>query len=58
MRETKEERVDERLLENIDISIALTILCASDPIETKVDECEFKGLFGVLLVDSVEEQMW
>ncbi|GKF34931.1 hypothetical protein Tco_0108131, partial [Tanacetum coccineum] len=27
-----------------------------DPIETKVDDWEFKGLFGVLLVDNVEEQ--
>ncbi|GKA93339.1 hypothetical protein Tco_0815325 [Tanacetum coccineum] len=29
-----------------------------DPIETKVDDWEFKGLFGVLLVDNVEEQRW
>ncbi|GJX86931.1 hypothetical protein Tco_0337705 [Tanacetum coccineum] len=27
-----------------------------DPVETKVDDWEFKGLFGVLLVDNVEEQ--
>ncbi|GJX22727.1 putative mitochondrial protein [Tanacetum coccineum] len=30
----------------------------SDPIETKVDDWEFKSLFGVLLVESVEEQRW
>ncbi|GJS75693.1 hypothetical protein Tco_0725574 [Tanacetum coccineum] len=31
---------------------------ADDPIKTKVDDWEFKGLFGVLLVDNVEEQRW
>ncbi|GJS93792.1 coatomer subunit beta-1 [Tanacetum coccineum] len=33
-----------------------TYQCAYDLIETKVDDWEFKGLFGVLLVDNVEEQ--
>ncbi|GJR04914.1 hypothetical protein Tco_0527898 [Tanacetum coccineum] len=28
----------------------------NDSIETKVDDWEFRGLFGVLLVDNVEEQ--
>ncbi|GJZ83725.1 hypothetical protein Tco_0648898 [Tanacetum coccineum] len=27
-----------------------------DPIERKVNDWEFKGLFGVLLIDNVEEQ--
>ncbi|GJY14332.1 hypothetical protein Tco_0383641 [Tanacetum coccineum] len=27
-------------------------------VKTKVDDWEFKGLFGVLLVDNVEEQRW
>ncbi|GJV72706.1 hypothetical protein Tco_1492701 [Tanacetum coccineum] len=52
----KKERVDERLLEKIDTSFALTIDVHVDPIETKVDDWEFRGLFGVLLVDNVEEQ--
>ncbi|GJX15932.1 putative ribonuclease H-like domain-containing protein [Tanacetum coccineum] len=30
----------------------------SDPIETKVDEWEFKSLFSVLLVINVEEKRW
>nr|GEX09764.1 putative reverse transcriptase domain-containing protein [Tanacetum cinerariifolium] len=29
-----------------------------DPIEVKVNDWEFKGLFSVLLVDNVEEQRW
>ncbi|GJU30260.1 hypothetical protein Tco_1173849 [Tanacetum coccineum] len=34
----------------------LPIALQDDPIKTKMDDWEFKGLFGVLLVDNVEEQ--
>ncbi|GKF31630.1 hypothetical protein Tco_0101428 [Tanacetum coccineum] len=57
-RRLKKERVDERLLEKIDISFALTINVHVILTRQKVDEWEFKGLFGVLLVVNVEEQGW
>nr|GEY81384.1 hypothetical protein [Tanacetum cinerariifolium] len=34
------------------------VLSLSDFNKTKVDDWEFKGLFGVLLVDNVKEQRW
>ncbi|GKB06872.1 hypothetical protein Tco_0835105 [Tanacetum coccineum] len=54
----KKERVNERLIEKIDISFALTIDVHMILSLTKVDDWEFKGLFGVLLDDNVEEQRW
>ncbi|GJU92263.1 hypothetical protein Tco_1304686 [Tanacetum coccineum] len=50
-----EETADDDIWKNQEKWI-IKIEKSCDPIETKVDDWEFKSLFGVLLVDSVEEQ--